>query len=53
VHAGSKVFVNVDDNSALIVGDPQGILGLQLRPQPMHLLYNSSLGYLALPGSLY
>ncbi len=50
VHAGSKVLVNVDDNSALIFVDPQGILGLQLRPQPMHLLYNSSWGTRHCPG---
>jgi hypothetical protein len=30
VHAGHKVQMEVDDNSALIVGDPQGILGEQL-----------------------
>ncbi len=31
-----KVLVEVDDNSLLIVGDPQGILGKQLRPSPIH-----------------
>jgi hypothetical protein len=30
--------LEVDDNSVLIVGDPQGILGQQLRPCPMQLL---------------
>jgi len=31
VHARRKVLMEVDDNNALIVGDPQGILGLKLR----------------------
>ncbi len=31
--AGHKVLMEVDDNSSLIVGNPQGILG-----QPIHLL---------------
>ncbi len=50
MHAGSKVLIIIDDNSALIVGDPQGILGLQLRLQPMHLLYNSNWGTRHCPG---
>jgi hypothetical protein len=29
--------MEVDDNSALIFGDPQGILGHQLKPHPIHL----------------
>jgi len=33
VRAGHKDFVKVDDNSALIVGDLQGILGQQFRPR--------------------
>jgi hypothetical protein len=33
-----KVLVEVYNNSALIVGDPQGILGQQLRLHPMYLL---------------
>jgi hypothetical protein len=36
--AGYKVLRDVDDISALIVGNPQGILGNQLRPHPMHSL---------------
>ncbi len=35
---GHKVLTEVDDISALIVGDPRGMLGLQLRPQPIYLL---------------
>jgi hypothetical protein len=30
--------LEVDDYNVLIVCDPQGILGLQLRPRPIHLL---------------
>jgi hypothetical protein len=30
--------VKVDDNSVMIVGDPQGILEQQLRPHPINLL---------------
>ncbi len=35
---GHKVLVEVDDNSALIVGSPQGILGQVLWPYPINLL---------------
>ncbi len=38
VRAGRKVLMEVDDKSALIVGNLQGILGQQLRPHPVHLL---------------
>ncbi len=38
VHAGRKVLMEVDKNSVRIVGNPQGILGQQLRPHPVHLL---------------
>ncbi len=37
VHAGHKVLMEVDDNSALIVGEPQGILGQHLKPHPIQL----------------
>jgi hypothetical protein len=33
-----KVLVEVDDNSALIVGNPQGILIQQHGPYPINLL---------------
>jgi len=32
------VLIEVDDNLLLIVGNPQGILGKQLKPHPIHLL---------------
>jgi hypothetical protein len=32
VRAGHEVLMEVDDNILLSVGDPQGILDLQLRP---------------------
>jgi hypothetical protein len=38
VCADHKVLVKVYNNSALIVGDPHGILGQQLRLHPMYLL---------------
>ncbi len=38
VHASQKVLVEADDHSALIVGNPQGILGQELMPQPIHQL---------------
>jgi hypothetical protein len=38
VFSGLKVLIEVDDNSELIVGDPQGILGQQLRPHPISKL---------------
>ena len=37
MHAGHKVLVKVDI-SVLIVGDPQGIWGQQLRPCQIHYL---------------
>jgi hypothetical protein len=39
VSAGHEVLVEVDNTIALIVSDPCGILGQQLRPRPIHLLY--------------
>jgi hypothetical protein len=39
VRAGHKVVVEADDNSALIVGNQQGILGKQLRPLPILEVY--------------
>ncbi len=36
--AAPEVLTEVDDNSALIVGDPQGILGQRLRPHSIHFL---------------
>jgi hypothetical protein len=40
MHFGSTYLMEVDDKSALIIHDPQGILGLQFRPHPIHLLNN-------------
>jgi hypothetical protein len=37
VHADNEVMMEVDDKSVLIVGDPQGSLGQQFRPCPIHL----------------
>ncbi len=37
MHAGHEVSTEIDDNSTLIVGDLQGILGHQLRPHKIHL----------------
>ncbi len=37
VHAGLKVLMKVENNSAMIVGNPQGILGQQLRTQLIYL----------------
>jgi hypothetical protein len=39
VSAGHEILVEVDDTIVLIVSDPCGILGQQLRPRPIHLLY--------------
>ncbi len=36
-HAGHKVLEEVDDNSVLIVVNPQGIFDQQLRRQPIPL----------------
>jgi hypothetical protein len=36
--AGHEVLMQVDGNSALIVGDPPVILGPQLNHHPIHLL---------------
>ncbi len=36
--AGREVLVDVDDNSSLIVGNPRGILGHQLKHQPIYSL---------------
>jgi hypothetical protein len=38
VHAGHEVLMEVDGNITMTVGNPQGILDEQLRPQPIHLL---------------
>jgi hypothetical protein len=37
VHAGQKDLVKVDDNCAMIVGNPKGILGQQLRPHSLDI----------------
>ncbi len=39
VHAGHKVMAEADDNSDLIVGNRQGILGKQLRHNPILEIY--------------
>jgi hypothetical protein len=39
VHAGHEVLIIADDNSVLLVGDQQGILGQQPRPQSIHLSF--------------
>jgi hypothetical protein len=39
VHAGHEVLMEADKNSALIVGNLQRILGQQLWPHPIHLLF--------------
>ncbi len=36
VCVGRKVLVEVDSKSVPIVGNPQGILGWQVRPYPIH-----------------
>jgi hypothetical protein len=38
VHASHEVLWEVDDNSPLIVGNPQGILGKQTMPHPINTL---------------
>jgi hypothetical protein len=43
VCAGHGVLMEVDDNNALIVGDPLGILGQQLRPHLIHLSNNNNI----------
>jgi len=45
MHAGYKVLMEVDNNSALIAGHPERILGQQLRPQPIHLLNTINITY--------
>jgi hypothetical protein len=42
VHTGHKVLIEVDNYSRLIVGNPQGISGQQLRPHTIHFKYNNS-----------
>ncbi len=42
VHGGHKVLIEVDNYSRLIVGNPQGISGQQLRPHTIHFKYNNS-----------
>jgi hypothetical protein len=39
VQASRKVLVEVNDTSALIVGNAQGILCKHLTPHPINLLY--------------
>ncbi len=39
VCASQKVLMEVDDNNAHNVFDPQVILGKQLRPHPIHLVW--------------
>jgi hypothetical protein len=38
VFVGHQVLAEVNDNSALIVGNPCGILGQQFLPRPIKLL---------------
>jgi len=38
VHPGHEALMAVVNNSVLIVGDAQGILGQQLWPRQIHLL---------------
>jgi hypothetical protein len=38
VRASHKVLMKVDDNIFCIVGDPPGIMDLQLKPYSIHLL---------------
>ncbi len=38
VHTVDKVLMDVDDNTALIVGDRWRILGQQFKPNPIHIL---------------
>jgi hypothetical protein len=38
VRTGLKVLMEVDDNSAVIVGDPQGALSQKLMLCPIHLI---------------
>ncbi len=38
VHASHKVLMEVEPYSALVVGDPQEILGEQHIPHPIHVL---------------
>ncbi len=38
VCAGHEIFVTVDDNNSLSVGDPRGILDQQFMPRPICLL---------------
>jgi uncharacterized membrane-anchored protein len=38
VRTGLKVLMKVDYKSVMIVGDPQGILGQQLRTHPIYYL---------------
>ncbi len=38
VHARHKLLMKVDNNSALIFGNPKGILDQQFRPHPILLL---------------
>jgi hypothetical protein len=38
VHVGNYFLLEVDDKCSLLVGDPQVILGRQLKPHPICLL---------------
>jgi hypothetical protein len=45
---GHKVLMEVNIDSTLIVGDPQGIFGQQLRPRLAHclnMIFNKSLNF--------
>jgi hypothetical protein len=46
VRAGHEVLIGTDDNSALVTGDPQGILGQQLSLCPFYLLNINIISYL-------
>jgi hypothetical protein len=48
VHADHEVLMDVDDNSALAVGNPHGILNQQAGNCPIHLLkyYNNNINLL-------
>jgi hypothetical protein len=41
VHVNDEVLAEVEKNSELIVGDPQGILEQQLGPHPIIQLFTS------------
>jgi hypothetical protein len=45
VHAGHEALMKVAENCELIVADPQGIVGHQLRPRTNHLGNNAIKNY--------